>query len=341
MVDFFPPDHPDVKHGKIGVLLVNLGTPDGYDSVSMRRYLKEFLSDRRVIEAPRLLWWFVLNGIILRTRPKKSGLLYESIWDNDRNESPLRTYTRSQSDLLSSRFLDDDRIIIDWAMRYGTPDISSRLDSLFSSGCDRIIIFPLYPQYSATTTATVLDSVFGSLSRMRWVPSLRTVPPFFDDSGYIDALASSVQSHLSNLDFEPERIIASYHGIPRSYFDKGDPYHCHCVKTTRLLGERLGFSPDFLVTTFQSRFGREEWLRPYTDETVRGLADSGIERLCVITPGFYSDCLETLQEIALEVRDEFLECGGKRYSHIPCLNASDTSIDLLELLLRRELSGWI
>ena len=337
----FPADHPKVAFGKIGVLLVNLGTPDDYDRKSMRRYLKEFLPDRRVIETPRLIWWPLLNGIILNTRPQKVGKLYESIWNKEQDESPLRTFTRSQSDQLANRLSDKTEIVFDWAMRYGNPSIESRLQYLQGEGCERILVFPLYPQYAAATTATVNDKAFESLMKMRWMPALRTVPPYHDDPAYIDALAASIEKHLATLDFEPEHIIASYHGIPKSYFDKGDPYHCQCLKTSRLLNEKLGFDEGFLISTFQSRFGPEEWLQPYTDKTVERLGQEGVKRICVINPGFASDCLETLEEIAGEVCEEFMENGGEQFSHIPCLNDSDEGMDVIETVVTRELQGWI
>ena len=336
-----PNDHPDVAFGKIGVLLVNLGTPDGTDKKSMRRYLKEFLSDGRVIETPRIIWWPVLNGIILNTRPKKSGALYASIWNNERNESPLRTFTRDQGEKLAVSLVDFPNVITDWAMRYGKPSIASRINYLKEQGCERILIFPLYPQYSATTTATVNDKAFDALKAMRWQPALRTVPPYFDDPVYIDALALSIEQHLARLDFEPEKVIASFHGIPKSYFDKGDPYYCHCMKTARLLEARLGWDKGRLMATFQSRFGPEEWLQPYTDKTVERLAEEGVKNIAVLNPGFVSDCLETLEEIAGEVADTFRAHGGEKFSHIPCLNASDNGMKVIETLVRNELQGWI
>ena len=251
----FPPEHPKVHFGKVGVLLVNLGTPDGHDKKNMRKYLKEFLSDRRVIETPRIIWWPLLNGIILNTRPKKSGALYASIWNEEMDESPLRTFTRSQADQLTEQMGKVDNLVIDWGMRYGNPSIESRLKALQEQGCERILVFPLYPQYAASTTATVNDKTFEALMKMRWMPALRTVPPYHDDPAYIEALGSSIQAHLDKLDFEPEHIIASYHGIPKSYFDKGDPYHCQCQKTGRLLREKLNMGDEELVTVFQSRFG--------------------------------------------------------------------------------------
>ncbi len=336
-----PDNHPNIEIGKVGVLLVNLGTPDGTDKVSMRRYLKEFLSDRRVIETPRIIWWPVLNGIILNTRPKKSGALYASIWNNERNESPLRTFTREQGKKLALALVDLPDVVVDWAMRYGKPSIASRLDYLKEKGCERILIYPLYPQYSATTTATVNDKTFDALKEMRWQPALRTVPPYFDRPAYIDALANSIEHHLEGLDFEPERVICSYHGIPKSYFEKGDPYYCHCMKTSRLLEERLGWEEGRLMTTFQSLFGPEEWLKPYTDKTVEKLAEEGIKNIAVLNPGFVSDCLETLEEIAGEVADAFRAAGGEKFTHIPCLNASKDGMKVFETVVRNELKGWI
>ena len=337
----FPPEHPKVHFGKVGVLLVNLGTPDGHDKKNMRKYLKEFLSDRRVIETPRIIWWPLLNGIILNTRPKKSGALYASIWNEEMDESPLRTFTRSQADQLTEQMGKVDNLVIDWGMRYGNPSIESRLKALQEQGCERILVFPLYPQYAAATTATVNDKTFEALMKMRWMPALRTVPPYHDDPAYIEALGSSIQAHLDKLDLEPEHSIASYHGIPKSYFDKGDPYHCQCLKTSRLLQEHMGWKQGYLLSTFQSRFGPEEWLQPYTDKTVERLAEEGIKRLAVVNPGFAADCLETLEEIDGEVREEFIENGGEQFTHIPCLNDGPEGMALIETIVRRELQGWI
>ncbi|MEM9029817.1 MAG: ferrochelatase [Pseudomonadota bacterium] len=337
----WPADHPRVKTGKIGVLLVNLGTPDGTDYWSMRRYLAEFLTDKRVIEWPKVIWYPILFGIVLNRRPQRVGEAYAEIWNKEQDESFLRTYSRSQSDHLADALSEHDDIIVDWAMRYGQPSIPDRLNALKEAGCERILWFPLYPQYSATTTATVNDKAFEALMAMRWQPAVRTVPPYHDDPAYISALAQSIERHLATLDWEPEKIIASYHGIPQSYFKKGDPYHCHCHKTTRLLREHLGWSDDRLVTTFQSRFGPEEWLQPYTDKTVVELAESGVKRVAVFNPGFVSDCLETLEEIAGEAADEFHEHGGEKFTHIPCLNDSDLGVGLIETVIRRELQGWI
>ncbi len=336
-----PKDHPKVAFGKVGILLVNLGTPDGHDKRNMRRYLEEFLTDKRVIEWPRAIWYPILYGIVLNTRPKKSGEAYASIWNKELDESPLRTFTRAQSDKLASALGGHRDVHVDWAMRYGNPSIESRLLALKEQGCERIVIFPLYPQYSAATTATVNDKTFEALMKMRWMPAIRTVPPYHDDPVYIDALARSIEKHLATLDFEPEKVIASYHGIPKSYFEKGDPYHCHCMKTTRLLRERLGWGPERLITTFQSRFGPEEWLQPYTDKTVEQLAKDGVKDIAVFNPGFVADCLETLEEIAGEAGELFHEAGGRNFTHIPCLNDSAEGMAVIEAISRREAAGWI
>lgn len=337
-----PAGHPPVNAGKIGVLVVNLGTPDGTSYWPMRRYLKEFLSDKRVIEWPAVLWWPILNGIVLVTRPKKSGAAYDEIWNHELNESPLRTFTRSQAEKLTGLMSDHgDRLEVDWAMRYGNPSIASRMERLQQAGCERILVLPLYPQYSAATTATVNDKVFEALISMRWQPAIRTVPAYHDDPAYIEALARSMEASLESLDFEPEVILASFHGIPQSYFRKGDPYHCHCQKTARLLRERMGWSADYLRVTFQSRFGPEEWLQPYTDKTVAELAEQGVKRLAVVTPGFSSDCLETLEEIAGEAGEIFEEHGGEQFAFLPSLNDSEDGMAVIETLVRRELSGWI
>ncbi|WP_313611988.1 ferrochelatase [Agrobacterium sp.] len=336
-----PADHPPVSSGKVGVLLVNLGTPDGTDYWSMRRYLAEFLSDKRVIEWSRLYWYPILYGIVLNKRPQKVGKAYEEIWNKDLNESYLRTYTRNQSDLLGKTLTDLPDVVVDWGMRYGQPSIAERIDALKAKGCDKLLIFPLYPQYAASTTATVNDKAFEHLMKLRWQPAVRTVPPYHDDDAYIEALANSVKSHLSKLDWEPEKIIASFHGIPQSYFKKGDPYHCHCAKTARLLREKLGMDKNRFLLTFQSRFGPEEWLQPYTDKTVEKLAQEGVKRIAVMNPGFVSDCLETLEEIAGEAGEIFLHNGGEHFTHIPCLNDSEDGMRVLETVVRRELQGWV
>ena len=338
---WFPPAHPQVRTGRIGVLLVNLGTPEGTDYWPMRRYLAEFLSDRRVIEWPRAVWYPILYGIVLSSRPKKSGKLYRSIWNTERNESPLRTFTRAQAEKLAVALSAEPDLTVDWAMRYGRPSIAERLSALKAAGCERVLVFPLYPQYSATTTATVNDKVFEALQGMRWQPALRTVPPYHDEPVYIDALAESIEVHLGRLDFEPEVVLASFHGIPESYFRKGDPYHCHCHKTTRLLADRLGWPAGRLMTTFQSRFGPEEWLKPYTDKTVEKLARDGVKKIAVVNPGFVADCLETLEEISVQNAEIFDEHGGERFVHIPCLNDSPAGMRVIQSVVVRELQGWI
>ena len=336
-----PANHPGIRHGKIGVLIVNLGTPEATDYRSMRRYLKEFLSDRRVIEVPRLVWWPLLNLVILSTRPQKSGRAYDEVWNEELNESPLKTITRDQAEELALRLRNEEGVEVDWAMRYGLPPIAERLAALQSKGCERILIVPLYPQYSAATTATVNDKAFDALKTMRWQPAIRTAPQYCDDPVYIEALASSLTEHLEALDFEPELVVTSYHGLPKDYLLKGDPYHCQCYKTTRLLRDRLGWSEDRMIVTFQSRFGNAEWLQPYTDETVEALARSGVKRLAVMTPGFVADCLETLEEIGGENAEYFLEAGGERFYAVPCLNASPQGMSVIEAVVRRELMGWL
>ncbi|MBL8572499.1 MAG: ferrochelatase [Hyphomicrobiaceae bacterium] len=337
-----PAGHPPVKAGRIGVLLVNLGTPDGTDYWSMRRYLKEFLSDPRVIELPRWQWWPILNLIILSVRPGRKGKDYDKIWNKERNEGPLVTITRAQSDDLARRMAaTSDRVIVDWAMRYGNPSIKSRLAHLQAEGCERILVVPLYPQYAAATSATVADKVFEALSEMRWQPAIRVSPPWHDDPAYIDALAATLNDGLKRLDFEPEVVIASFHGIPKRYFDAGDPYHCQCAKTTRLLRQVTGLNADRLRMTFQSRFGKEEWLQPYTDKTIEDLARSGTRRIAVIAPGFAADCLETLEELDVENREIFMHAGGEKFAYIPALNDSPDGMAVIEAVTRRELSGWI
>ncbi len=327
--------------GKIGVLLVNLGTPDDTDYWSIRRYLKEFLSDRRVIEVNRALWWLILNGVILTTRPSKSGEAYRSIWNEDLDESPLRTITRAQAGKVADSLGHRKEIVVDWAMRYGKPSIASRIEALTRAGCDRLLVFPLYPQYAAATTASVNDKVFDKLKTMRAQPALRNVPPYPVDPAYIAALANSITAHLATLDFEPEVILASFHGLPKAYIDKGDPYQRHCEETTEALRASLGPLGDKLKLTFQSRFGRAEWLQPFTDKTVEALARDGVKRIAVITPGFAADCVETLEEISGEAKEIFLENGGEKFSFIPCLNDSEGGIALMVQIIERELKGWI
>jgi ferrochelatase len=333
--------------GRIGVLIVNLGTPDATDPSSVRVYLREFLSDPRVIEDQGPVWKFILNAFILTRRPRAKGLDYEKIWNRDRNESPLKTITRSQAAKLREAVdgnavsRDGSRIVVDWAMRYGNPSLDSRIEALTRLGCERILLVPLYPQYAAATTATVCDAAFAALARLRFQPALRVVPPYYDDPVYIEALAASIEAELARLPFEPDMILASFHGIPKSYADEGDPYPGQCEETVRLLRSRLGLGEDRLKLTFQSRFGRAEWLQPYTDETVRALAQGGVKNLAVVTPGFAADCLETLEEIAVENGDIFKQHGGVNFAAIPCLNDSEPGMDLLVHLVRRELQGWV
>ncbi len=328
--------------GKIGVLLINLGTPDGTTYWPMRRYLNEFLSDRRVIETNRALWWLILNGVVLVKRPVSSGAKYRSIWNEDLDESPLRTITRAQAEKVAEAFAGRPEIVVDWAMRYGNPSIASRVAALAEQGCDRILAFPLYPQYAAATTATANDKVFEALMKLRAQPALRTVPPYPADPVYIEALADSIRAHLAGLDFAPEAILASFHGLPQDYVDKGDPYRAQCVETTEALRAALG--PELgpkLKLTFQSRFGRAEWIKPYTDATVKELAESGVKGIAVLTPGFAADCVETLEEIADENKEIFLEHGGERFAYIPCLNDSADGVAVLTHLIERELKGWV
>ena len=326
---------------KIGVLLVNLGTPDGTDYWPMWRYLREFLSDPRVIELNKAIWYPILYGLVLTTRPKNSGANYKKIWNREKDESPLRTFTRSQSEKLAAVFARKPEIVVDWGMRYGTPSIASVVERMEAQGCDRILTVPLYPQYSATTTATANDQLFRALMKMRRAPAVRSVPPYYDEPVYIDALARSIERHLAGLDFEPEVVLASFHGIPKPYSDRGDPYREHCLETTRLLRERLGWDEKKLITTFQSRFGAQEWLQPYTDKTVERLAKEGVKSIAIVNPGFSSDCIETLEEIAGEVAEIFHHGGGKNFSHIPCLNDSADGMAVIEALVRRELMGWM
>jgi ferrochelatase len=340
-VSHLPPGHPTVPPRRIGVLLVNLGTPDATDYWSMRRYLKEFLSDRRVIEENPIKWWLVLNLIILTFRPRRKGRDYDKIWNKERNESFLKTITRAQSDKLGAELASEPRILVDWAMRYGNPSIRSRLEAMQAAGCDRILIVPLYPQYAAATSATVCDKAFETLATMRWQPALRVAPAYFDNPAYIDALATSFEQSLAKLSFKPEVIIASFHGMPEEYLRKGDPYYCQCHATARLLRERLKLDESRLMLTFQSRFGPAEWLKPYTDATVKALAERGVKNLAVITPGFSSDCLETLEEIAMENADIFRRAGGENFAAIPCLNDSPEGIAVIRDVVTRELQGWV
>ena len=332
-----PQDHPPVRSGGVGVLVVNLGTPDAPEAGPVKRYLAEFLSDRRVVEIPPIAWQPILRGIILNTRPKKSAHAYAQVWTEE--GSPLAVITRQQAEAMQARL--GDGVMVDWAMRYGTPSIPDRLQALMDAGCERILLAPLYPQYSGATTATVVDKAADKLREMRWQPSLRTLPPYHDDPAYIDALAQDLTRQLDGLDFVPEVLLLSFHGMPERTLHLGDPYHCHCQKTSRLLQEKLGNRGLRMRTTFQSRFGRAKWLEPATDTVIAEEAGNGTKRMVIAAPGFSADCLETLEELAMQGRDQFLEAGGERFAALSCLNTSDAGVAMLETLLRRELSGWI
>lgn len=339
MEPHLPPGHPPVATPKVGVLLLNLGTPDGTDYWSVRRYLSEFLSDRRVIETNPLIWQPILQGIILSLRPQKSGANYERIWDKQAGDSPLRVITRRQVAELQRRL--GSGVVVDFAMRYGNPSTKSRIEALKEAGCNRILLAPLYPQYSATTTGTANDSAFDALKQMRWQPAIRTLPPYFEEPAYISALAQSIEEGVKALDFEPDVVITSYHGMPKEYLEKGDPYHCECFRTTRLVREHLGWPKERLMVTFQSRFGPSQWLQPYTDETLMALPKKGMKKVAILAPAFSVDCIETLEEIAITGHEQFEEAGGERYAYIPCLNDSVPGMNMLEAVVRKELSGWI
>ena len=328
-----PPDHPPIPPRRIGVLLINLGTPDSASPRAVRRYLAEFLSDRRVIEIPPLLWQPILRGAVLTTRPKRSAHAYAQVWGED--GSPLAAITARQAAALAGAF--GPEVTVDWAMRYGRPAIAERLAALARAGCDRILLAPLYPQYCAATAATANDKAFAALAAMRWQPAVRTLPPYHDDPAYIAAVKDSVAAGLSALDFEPQAIVASFHGMPQRTLELGDPYHCHCQKTARLLGEALGRE---LLVTFQSRFGRAKWLEPATDATLAALPARGVERVAIVAPGFSADCLETLEELAIRGRETFLAAGGSHFAYLPCLNDSAPGIAMLKTILSRELEGW-
>jgi ferrochelatase len=328
-----PLDHPAIPPRRIGVLLINLGTPDSASPGDVRRYLAEFLSDPRVIEIPKLVWQPILRGAILTTRPKKSAHAYAQVWGED--GSPLAAITARQAAALADAF--GPRVTVDWAMRYGRPAIAERLAALRQAGCDRILLAPLYPQYCAATTATANDKAFAALAAMRWQPAVRTLPPYYDDPAYIAALKQSVEAALVALDFEPQAIVASFHGMPQRTLDLGDPYHCHCVKTARLLGEALGRE---LIVAFQSRFGRAKWLEPATEATLAALPARGTTRVAIVAPGFSADCLETLEELAIRGRRAFLAAGGTDFAYLPCLNDSAPGIAMLSSILSRELAGW-
>jgi len=340
-----PADHPAVVTDAVGVLLINLGTPDAPDYWSMRRYLKEFLSDTRVIEAPKLIWWPILNGLILTTRPQRSGEAYAKIWMEETQESPLRFYTRAQADGLAAKLKASyPTVRVAWAMRYGQPAIAQGIEELTQQGCRKILLAAVYPQYSAATTATAYDKAFDHLKTMRWQPAIRTLPPYHDDPAYIEALAKTVRAGLAEAksqEGEPEMLLCSFHGLPEENLQKGDPYHCFCQKTGRLLQEALGWPEDRFMTVFQSRFGPKEWLKPYADVTVGELGKKGVKRIAMLSPGFASDCVETLEEIDIGLRETFEENGGEHFRYIPCLNDGPAGIEMLESLVRRELGGWI
>jgi ferrochelatase len=321
-----------VSAPRVGVLLVNLGTPDAPTAAAVRRYLAEFLSDRRVVEIPPIIWQPILRGIILRTRPAKSAHAYQQVWTDA--GSPLAAVTARQAAALQAAW---PGLTVDWAMRYGNPAIGDRLAAMKAAGCERILIAPLYPQYCGATTATANDAAFAALAGMRWQPAVRTLPPYHDDPAYIDALAQSVRDQLATLDFEPQAILASFHGMPERTLHLGDPYHCHCVKTARLLGQALGRE---LTVTFQSRFGRAKWLEPATDTTLAALPGKGVTRIAIVAPGFSADCLETLEELAIRGREGFEAAGGERFAYLSCLNDSAPGMEMLRSIVARELAGW-
>ena len=339
-----PADHPPQPRAKIGVMLVNLGTPDATDYWSMRRYLGEFLSDKRVIDLNPWFWQPLLQLVILTKRPFSSGEAYRGIWNNDLDESPLLTTTRAQTEALAGRLEADlgGRVLVDFCMRYGNPSTESRVRAMQEAGCEKILFFPLYPQYAGATTATANDAFFAALMKLNWQPASRTVPPYADHPLYIEALARSVERAYAGMDRRPDALVTSYHGLPKRYLtEKGDPYHCQCAATTRRLRERLGFAKEEVVLTFQSRFGSEEWLQPYTVEEVARLAEAGKKHIAVMAPAFSSDCVETLEEINEEIKEAFVHAGGERFDYIPCLNDHPDHMEMIETIVRNELQGWI
>ncbi|WP_136249253.1 ferrochelatase [Halomonas borealis] len=336
-------EHPSLPRAKVGVVLVNLGTPDATDYGSLRRYLGEFLSDRRVVDYPRWLWQPLLQLVILTRRPFVSGKAYRSIWNQERDESPLLTITREQTEKLTERLVSayGDEVEVDFCMRYGNPSTDSVLRRLQARGCERILFFPLYPQYGSPTTASACDQAFRTLMRLKWQPAIRTVPAYYRHPSYLEALGASVRETYEAVESTPEVLVASYHGVPKRYLDQGDPYYCHCHQTTRLLKERLGLADAAIETTFQSKFGPEEWLGPATVERVAELAREGRRHIAVISPAFSADCVETLEEVQQEIRDAFLEAGGETFTYVPCLNARDDHVTALEAIARQELAGWL
>lgn len=329
-----PINHPPVATPKIGVLLVNLGTPDAPTTSAVKRYLKQFLSDRRVVEIPPIIWQPILRGIILNTRPQKSAKAYAKVWTD--KGSPLAFFTAGQADVLQARM--GESADVRYAMRYGNPSVADQLSAMKTAGCNRILIAPMYPQYSGATTGTVLDEAYATLTAMRWHPAIRTLPAYHDDAAYIGSLKTSIEASLAGLDFEPDAIVISFHGMPERTLQLGDPYHCHCQKTARLLSEAMGRE---LVVSFQSRFGRAKWLEPATDDTLMRLAREGTKKIAIFAPGFSVDCLETLEELAMQGHEQFEEAGGTHYAYMPCLNDSDVGMDMVERIIRRELAGWI
>lgn len=331
----FPPaDHPSIPPPKVGVLLINLGTPDAPETPAVRRYLAEFLSDPRVIEIPKVVWKPILHGIILRTRPSKSAHAYSQVWTDE--GSPLAAITRRQAEKLQQRW--GDRVLVDWAMRYGNPGLKPAVEKMKAAGCERILAAPLYPQYCAATTATANDVVFAALATMRWQPALRTLPPYFDAADHIEALQKSLERQMAALDYTPDRLLLSFHGMPERTLFKGDPYHCHCRKTSRLLAERMSIPID---TAFQSRFGRAKWLEPATDDVLKAYPAQGVTKVAIAAPGFSADCIETIEELGIRGREDFEAAGGTHFARLDCLNDSDEGMEMLDRLLMRELAGWV
>ena len=331
--------HPSIKYGNIGLLIVNLGTVEDFKPKNVKKYLKQFLSDRRIIEISPFIWQPILRLIILKIRPKKTAAAYQRIWDTKNNESPLRHMTSQQAQLIQQSF--DNKITVRGAMRYGTPSISNTIEEMQMAGCHQICVLALYPQYSATTSASAYDEVFRVLQKKRWQPTIRTSSPWYDNPIYIKALAHSVQNHIRTLNWQPDKMITSFHGLPQDHLKKGDPYYCHCAKTFRLLRETLALKENDMLLTFQSRFGFARWIQPDTKETVQKLAREGIKNIAIITPGFVSDCLETLEEVNISIRRHFIEAGGKNFTTIPCLNTTEQGINTLVTIAKKELAGWI
>lgn len=342
-LSYAPADHPPVKSDKTCVLISNLGSPDSYDYWAMRRYLSEFLSDQRVIDYPRWKWQPILQLIVLTKRPFTSGAAYRSIWNKETDESPLLSITKQQTnklrELLTSRY--GNQVRTEFCMRYGNPSVKSTIDRMLEDGCRRILHFPLYPHYSASTVASSNDEFFRSLMKTKWQPAVRTVAPYFDHPAYINALAESVNEHVARLEFVPDAVVASYHGLPKRFLLEGDPYHCQCCKTSRLLESRLGWEDSRLITAFQSRFGSEEWLQPYTVDAVASLAREGKTNIAIMAPGFAADCVETLEEIQEEIKEAFLEAGGEKFAYLPCLNADDVHIKMMASIVEENVSCWV